>query len=126
MLRKRAKKDRTLCVNFCKYYKPGRNEEFACQGFVVVHGLIKKGRKLSQERPGIAAVPDARTLEGLKGRVCSACEFREADCDFALSNGTAAPCGGFALLSHLLGSGDLMLEEIESRSERIPRSKLRG
>jgi len=113
MLRKRAKEDTTLCANFCQYYKPGRNEELACQGFVVVHSLITKGRKLSQEKPAIAAKPDARTLEGLKDRVCSACSFREADCDFVLSNGTAMPCGGFVLLSHLLGSGELKLEEIE-------------
>ena len=113
MLRKSAKEDTTLCVNFCRYYKPGRNEDLACQGFVVVHGLIMKGRKLSQERPGILAKPDARTLEQLKGRVCSACSFREADCDFILSGGTASPCGGFAFLSHLLGSRELNLEEIE-------------
>lgn len=113
MLRKKAKEDTVLCVNFCQYYKPGRNEDLACQGFVVVHGLIRKGRKLSQERPGIAAKPDAHTLEGLKDRVCSVCAFREADCDFILSGGTSAPCGGFALLSHLLGCRELNLEEIE-------------
>jgi hypothetical protein len=113
MHRKKAKNDTRLCENFCKYYKPGRNEELECQGFVVVHRLISKGRKLSQERPGTVSAPDARTLAGLKGRVCSACSFREADCDFVLSGGTEAPCGGFALLSHLLGSGDVKLEEIE-------------
>jgi len=113
MPRKKAKSDTTLCENFCVYYKPGRNEELECQGFIVVHRLISKGRALSQKRPGTASAPDARTREGLKSRVCSACSFREADCDFMLSNGTAAPCGGFALLSHLLGSGDLKLEEIE-------------
>ena len=113
MPRKRAKDDTALCMNFCQYYKPGKNEELACQGFVVVHGLIRKGRKLSREKPRRPAVPDARTVEGLKGRVCSVCEFREADCDFVLSGGTAPPCGGFALLLHLLGSGDLTLAEIE-------------
>jgi len=113
MSRKKAKNDTTLCENFCTYYKPGRNEELECQGFVVVHRLIRKGRKLPQERPGTASAPDARTREGLKSRVCSACSFREADCDFMLSGGTAAPCGGFALLSHLLGIGDLKLEEID-------------
>ena len=113
MSRKKAKNATMLCVNFCTYYKPGRNEELECQGSVVVHRLIDKGRELSRERPGTASAPDAHTLEGLKGRVCSACSFREADCDFVLSGGTAAPCGGFALLSPLLGSGDLKLEEIE-------------
>ena len=113
MLRKKAKNDTTLCENFCTYYKPGRNEELECQGFVVVHQLIGKGRKLSQAKPGAASAPDERTREGLRGRVCSACSFREADCDFILSGGTAVPCGGFALLAHLLGIGDLKLEEIE-------------
>jgi hypothetical protein len=113
MPRKKAKNATMLCVNFCKYYKPSRNEDLECQGSVVVRRLIDKGIKISQERPGTASAPDARTLEGLKGLVCSACSFREADCDYVLSCGTAAPCGGFALLSHLLGSGDLKLEDIE-------------
>jgi len=105
--------DTTLCRNFCKYYKPGKNEELECQGFVVFHRLIGKGKQLSQEKPRRTAVPDARTVEGLKGRVCAACSFREADCDFVSSDGRAAPCGGYALLFHLLGSGDLTLDEIE-------------
>ena len=112
---KQGKTDTTLCRNFCRYYKPGKNEELACQGFVVVHRLIEKGRRLSQDRPRRTSVPDARTIEGLKGRVCSACSFREADCDFILSGGTASPCGGYALLYHLLGSGDLTLEELDER-----------
>jgi len=112
-LRKKGKADTTLCRNFCQYYKPGRNEELACQGFVVVHRLIGKGKPLSQEKPRRTAVPDARTVEGLKGRVCAACSFHEADCDFILSGGRASPCGGYALLYHLLGSGDLTLEELE-------------
>jgi len=45
--------------------------------------------------------------------VCTVCSFQKADCDFILSGGTAPPCGGYALLLHLLGSGDLTLEEIE-------------
>lgn len=110
---KKGKADTTLCRNFCKYYKPGRNEELACQGFVVVRRLIGKGRQLSQERPRRTSAPDARTVDGLKGRVCAACIFRETDCDFVLSGGTASPCGGYVLLLHLLGSGDLTLEELE-------------
>jgi hypothetical protein len=42
-----------------------------------------------------------------------ACSFHEADCDFVLSGGTASPCGGYVLLFHLLGSGDLTLEELK-------------
>ena len=113
MPRQTATNATTLCVNFCTYYKPGRNEELECQGSVAVRRLMDKGRKFSQERPRATSVPDARVLEGLRCRVCSVCSFREADCDYAASGGTAEPCGGFALLSHLLGTGDLKLEEIE-------------
>lgn len=112
---KKGKVDTTLCKNFCKYYKPGKNEELACQGFVVVRRLIEKGRQVSREKPRRAAAPDARTVEGLKARVCAACSFRAADCDFILSGGTASPCGGYALLFHLLGSGDLTLEELDEK-----------
>jgi hypothetical protein len=111
--KKTGKADTTLCRNFCQYYKPGKNEELACQGFVVFHRLIGKGRQLSQEKPRRTAVPDAGTIEGLKGRVCASCSFQKADCDFVLSGGTASPCGGYALLFHLLGRGDLTLEELE-------------
>jgi len=112
-LEKKGKTDTRLCQNLCQYYKPGKNEELACQGFIVVHRLIGKGKRLSQEKPKRAAAPDTRTADGLKERVCAVCSFREADCDFILSGGTASPCGGYVLLLHLLGSGDLMLEEIE-------------
>jgi hypothetical protein len=114
---KRIKADTALCESFCRYYRPGKNEELACQGFIVVHELIKRGKKISSERPGTMATPDARTREGLKKKVCAVCEFHAADCDFVLTGGTAAPCGGFALLSHLLGTGELTLEEIESTTE---------
>lgn len=116
MLRRRKEKtDTTLCRNFCRYYKPGRKEDPGCQGFVVVHRLIEKGRHLSQEKPRRIAAPDARTVEGLKARVCAACSFQAEDCDFVLSGGTASPCGGYALLFHLLGSGDLTLEELDDK-----------
>jgi len=110
---KKTKADTTLCRNFCEYYKPGKNEELECQGFVVVHRLIGKGRSLSREKPRRTAVPDPLIAAGLKDRVCTVCSFQKADCDFILSGGTAPPCGGYALLLHLLGSGDLTLEEIE-------------
>ena len=101
-----------VCVNFCKYYKPGKNEELECRGFVVVQGLLNKGRALSQKRPGRRSSPGADTVNRLKGKVCAACSFRREDCDFILTNGTAEPCGGFALLSHLLGCGEITLEDI--------------
>jgi hypothetical protein len=112
-MRKRTRTDTALCLNFCTYYKPGRNEELACQGYVVVQRLISGGRRLSQERPAKAARPNAATLKGLQDRVCLRCSFREQDCDYIATGGNAPSCGGFLLLSHLLGTGELTLDEIE-------------
>lgn len=112
MSRRKAADPVELCVNHCTYYKPGKSEELQCQGFVVVQRIVTSGKELSLERPRRAAAPGAEIIEKLKGRVCGPCAFREADCDFILTNGTAPSCGGFALLSHLLGSGALTLDEI--------------
>lgn len=109
----RRKDDTTLCRNFCRYYKPGKNEELSCRGFVVVHRILRKGRKLPLERPETLSLPDAGTVESLRNRLCRACDFHEGECDFVLT-GTATPCGGFILLAHLLGTGELTLAEIEA------------
>ena len=101
-----------VCLNFCTYYKPGKNEDLQCQGFVVVQGLIKRGKQFSQHKPGIPAIPDAEAKEGLRQRVCLVCSFHAEDCDFILTNGNAPPCGGYLLLSHLLGSGDLLPDDL--------------
>jgi hypothetical protein len=109
---KPAKRDTELCLNFCAYYRPGKNEELVCQGFVVVHGLLRGGRRISLERPQRTAQPDRESAAGLRSRVCANCSFHAADCDYIASNGAASPCGGVALLSHLLGTGDLTLRDI--------------
>ena len=109
---KGLRSDNALCVNFCAYYRPGKNEDLMCQGFRVVHGLVRNGRRIGLTRPQriLVAGPDA--IEALKKRVCAVCSFRAADCDFIATNGAAAPCGGFTLLSHLIGAGDLTPEEV--------------
>ncbi len=110
---KRRKSDITLCRSFCQYYKPGKNEELSCRGFNIVHRLVQKGRKLPVERPETPSRPDPGTAASLRDCLCGACDFRDGDCDFVLT-GTAPPCGGFMLLSHLLGTGELTLEEIKA------------
>ncbi len=107
------KRHTTLCRNTCSYYKPGKNEEMMCQGYVVVHRLLERGRQIPLARPSGAPAPAARTLEGLRKRVCAVCSFQRADCDFILTGGAAAPCGGVVLLSHLLENGEVSFEEVD-------------
>ncbi len=108
---RRTKRDTSLCRTMCVYFKPGKNEEMMCQGFVVVQNIKRRGKDLSLSRPRGSA--SASTLEGLRKRVCAVCSFQPSDCDFILTGGTATPCGGLSLLSHLLERGEITLAEIE-------------
>lgn len=98
-----------LCLPYCIYYKPGKNEEYLCRGAVVVERLLHAGTPvavvMSANKRG--TVPD----ESLVRRLCSACDFREHDCDF-MQDRAATPCGGFLLLEQLLGSGEITPEDI--------------
>ena len=112
-MQKRQHADTTVCLNFCTYFKPGKNEDLACQGFMVVHGIVRNGKGISLDRPERIASPSAKVLAGLKERVCAVCSFRADGCDFAETGGAAPSCGGFALLAHLLGSGAVTLGDID-------------
>ncbi len=98
-----------LCLPYCIYYKPGRNEDSVCRGAVVVERLLRAGTQLTKVR----CTERRRTVsdESLVRRLCSACDFHEHDCDF-MQDRAATPCGGLLLLEQLLGSGVLALEDI--------------
>lgn len=99
-----------LCLPHCHYYKPGRNEELLCRGAMVVQRLIDSGRRPTpgEKAPGNI---DNAMRERIVQMVCSACEFREHDCDFAQDR-RAQPCGGIVLLSALLNAGVITVEDL--------------
>lgn len=111
-MKKKREVGATLCVNCCTYYKPGKNEELACEGYAVVQRLIKSGKKISLEKRGKALSNDA-SAAALRANMCRACSFFQSDCDFILTGGKALPCGGFALLHHLLDSGEITVEDLK-------------
>ena len=100
---------KTLCLKHCSYYKLGKNEELACQGFRVVERLMQAGRTILMENPGVS--DDKQVMDQLIQSLCSVCTFHEYDCDF-FQDGVSKPCGGFMLLSQLLGSGKITIAEI--------------
>ena len=102
--------EQKLCLKFCLYYKPGKNEELACKGFTVVEQLTQRGVRIVFEKYGLEL--NATVQELLRQRMCLACAFHEQDCDFMLDR-TARPCGGFVLIAQLLDSGVITIEEIE-------------
>jgi len=102
---------RTLCLPFCVYYKPGKNEELLCGGAVVVERLNQSGRRFSLAEK-LRTAPDGQAGELLVWHLCAACDFREHDCDF-MQDRTASPCGGFIFLTQLLASGVITIEDIK-------------
>jgi hypothetical protein len=98
-----------LCLPYCAYYKPGRNEELLCRGAVVVNRLMSAGGLVAAEKPG--AQPDPGIIELIVSKLCMACEFHEHDCDFMEDRHSPA-CGGFVLLSRLVMSGQIAIDEI--------------
>src|SRR3990172_9206857 len=101
--------EQTLCLKFCSYYKPGKNEELACKGYMVVERLLREGKGLAIESNKNDSKPVS--ADTLVKTLCIACDFHEQDCDF-MQDRAARPCGGFILLERLLGSGVITLEDI--------------
>ncbi|OGW46653.1 MAG: hypothetical protein A2X57_07920 [Nitrospirae bacterium GWD2_57_8] len=112
------KSDKKLCLNFCKYYKPEKNEELECRGAVIVRRLMQNGRRVPLDRPAEMTGPSAIVVEKLKSSMCSDCDFLAEDCDFILTGGQAVPCGGFVLLAHLLDKGTIEIEDLVDELKR--------
>lgn len=101
-----------LCGNFCSYYKPSKDEELACRGFVVVKSLIEMGKQIPFEKADRR--PSALTAEELRKILCPTCPFYGSDCDYILQEGEALPCGGFIFLGLLLDSGTIYIDDVRN------------
>ena len=103
--------EQTLCLKFCSYYKPGKNEELACRGYLVAERLSKEGKNLVLEDSGGGS--SAVLRDRLINVLCLACDFHEQDCDF-MQDRAAPPCGGMVVLTQLLKTNQVSLEDIAS------------
>ena len=109
MARKIPLLDRSFCLQFCSYYKPGKNEELACRGYEVVERLLQRGVKILFEKTGKEI--NHAASEMIVQKMCVTCIFQKDDCDF-MQNRAAPPCGGFVLLSQLLAAKVITIEDI--------------
>ena len=107
---------KSLCLKFCHYYKPSKDERLACLGFLVVKGLIERGEQI----PFAASAAQVPPLidEELTRTMCPSCPFYVDGCDFVLGTENAPPCGGFALLRILLHTECIRLEDVEQTVNR--------
>lgn len=111
-----------VCRKCCAYYKPSSPEESACRGFAIVEKLYGQGLiSLPDEARADASdvFADEELANGLVRTLCLACEFQEADCDFAedvragvLFRKTRTACGGYLFLARLLSRGAIDLAAI--------------
>ena len=108
-MRKKELLDKTVCSQFCSYYKPGKKEEISCGGYQRISRFLEEGRLLPVEVSGSRCSAEGR--ERIVRAVCSTCSFREDGCDFIV-NRNAQPCGGFRMISQLIADGMLKIEEL--------------
>lgn len=109
---KKADPNKKICENFCSYYKPSKESELACMGFIVTKRLIKSGKKIPFAKS--EQVSDIAAGEKLIQNMCASCAFYESDCDFILKEGRALPCGGFILLQRLIAKRIITIDDIKN------------
>jgi hypothetical protein len=99
-----------VCLRRCSYYKPGKNEELACRGYVVLERLAQQGNLIDDTNTEHLRCRDVE--EPLVQALCMVCPFHEQDCDF-MENRALPPCGGFVLLMQLLGKKKISIDEVK-------------
>jgi hypothetical protein len=99
-----------VCLRLCSYYKPGRNEELACRGYLVLERLAQQGILIDNKNTD--HLRDGAGEEPLVQALCMACPFHEQDCDF-MENSALPPCGGFLLLMQLLGKKKISIDDVK-------------
>jgi hypothetical protein len=109
---KNSELNKKLCENFCSYYKPSKDSELACMGFIVIKRLIESGREIPFDKSG--QVSDIAAGEKLVQNMCASCAFYESDCDFILKEGKALPCGGFILLELLIARHIVAIDDVKN------------
>jgi hypothetical protein len=103
---------KNICQKYCSYFRPFKQEELACLGFLVIETLMKKGLPLTFEKADSEQVAAAQ--QRLVLDFCFACPFFREDCDFVRKTEGAEPCGGFIFLSHLLAKNIIHIDDIRN------------
>lgn len=99
-----------LCLRHCPYYKPTKDEETFCRGYIVVKGLIRQGKRLPVGKlsPSRSAGFEAE----VGGRICKGCPYITDDCDYSAGVESAPPCGGLIVLAVFVELGIIGIDDI--------------
>ena len=106
-----------ICKNFCRFYKPEKDETLACRGFDLVLNLVGE-KKINEAR--LSEITDFTLSdypfdELLKEHLCKRCDFVIDGCSFrddSYHGEKKTPCGGYILLTKLLEEGILKINDI--------------
>jgi hypothetical protein len=109
-----------ICRQYCVYFKPGKKEDLACMGLIVVEAISeKKGNVMQDALRGAAAdkLVDGSMCPGTKSvlirHICRICPFVKEDCDFAAEQEGAPPCGGFIYLGRLIDASAIRIDDLQ-------------
>ncbi len=110
---------RNVCEGCCSFYKPGKDEELACMGLLVLGNLTLPWDEIDmnvQEK-----VVHSETMDNLYGILCVQCPFFDDGCDFAAERRgeprepvrrDATPCGGFLFLGACIDRGSIDIQAL--------------
>jgi hypothetical protein len=110
----------TLCLKFCAYYKPDKNEELACRCYLVAEQFIQAGT--AGDLDTLRKKPDLSTADTVIREVCVSCDFFEKDCDF-MQDREAPPCGGMVVLTQLLKTDRISLDDLVTADKTCKRGR---
>ena len=108
-----------ICAGYCSFYKPGKTDEIACNGFTIVRRLIGQSPDAVYEDGKDGT--DSLTEHALFQAVCTPCPFFEGDCDFAswkrgespgVTRRDVNPCGGLLFLACAVVSGSMDIQAV--------------
>jgi hypothetical protein len=99
-----------LCEDCCPHFKPGKNDELSCKGYLIIEKLLQDGKDIPFQKAD--RVLAETTEQALTRYMCVACPFYEENCDFIGHGKNSPPCGGFTLLGQLLESSNITIADI--------------
>jgi len=106
-----------VCKPFCSFYREGVKEELICNGARIVEILMESGVLSSLALWGIEQGSSLSTggYSQLGEIVCRPCPFLADGCDFRSAEPPvdAEPCGGFILLSLLVGKSTGFMKRLK-------------
>jgi len=110
---------RNVCAGYCAFYKPGKDEELACKGFLVLENLSLRWNEIASK--GRKKMSHDETMDNLFSVLCVQCPFFDDGCDFAAGRRgrameavrtDAVPCGGFLFLGACIEQGSIDIQAI--------------